>query len=238
MSLAPPGEDENLPAQEEDAGEDTAGEYTAGEDAGGATDAGDRTETRPAWVADSARRPAHSSRRGLRDRVATHGERIRTLSITALVNIVVIAILAGALVFTLLHFNGDNESSLRSSALAAAKTYGVELSSYNYKNLNGPGSPWARVESHATAKFRKDFASTSADLAKLLNQYNATATGKVIDAGVETVSGSKAIVVLFIDQSVTNSVQKPNSVTQPLRVRLTMLRQNGQWLIDNLEVPK
>ena len=51
-------------------------------------------------------------------------------------------------------------------------------------------------------------------------------------------TGSKAVVLLFIDQSVTNSVQKPNSVTQPLRVRLTMLRQNGKWLIDNLEVPK
>ena len=227
MSLAPP-EDENLPAQ------DDLGDETFAEDE---TFADDEPTAAAEAEAVSARRPAHSSRRGLRDRVARQGERIRTLSITALINIVVIAILAGALAFSLLHFNSDG-NSLRSSALAAAKTYGVELSSYNYKNLNGPGSPWAQVEANATAKFRKDFASTSADLAKLLNQYNATATGKVLDAGLETVTGSKAVVLLFIDQSVTNSVQKPNSVTQPLRVRLTMVRQNGKWLIDNLEVPK
>lgn len=223
MSLAPPGEDENPPAAEEAESEPTA---------------------RPPWVAASPRRPAHSSRRGLRDRVAGRGDRAAgqggkpaTLSATALINIVVVAILAGALAFSLLHFN-SGDSSLRSGALSAARTYGVELSSYNYKNLNGPGSPWAQVEAHATAKFRKDFAKTSADLAKLLDQYHATATGKVLDAGVETVTGSKAVVLLFIDQSVTNSVQQPNTVTQPLRVRLTMLHQNGNWLIDNLEVPK
>lgn len=197
-----------------------------------ATPGDDETPTAP------TRRRAHSSRRGLRDRVAGQNNKLQHLSITALINIVVIAILAGALAFTLLHFDGNDNSSLRSSALAAAKTYGVELSSYDYKNLNGPGSPWQQVEANATPKFRKNFASTSAALAKLLNQYKATATGQVIDTGVETVTGSKAVILLFIDQAVTNTVQKPNSVTQPLRVRLTMLRQNGKWLIDNLEVPK
>lgn len=194
-------------------------------------------ETPPAPTAPTRRR-AHSSRRGLRDRVATQGQRAQSLSITALINIVVIAILAGALAFTLLHFDGNDNNSLRSSALDAAKTYGVDLSSYDYKNLNGAGSPWQQVEANATPKFRKSFASTSAALAKLLNQYKATATGKVIDAGIESVTGSKAVVLMFIDQAVTNTVQTPNSVTQPLRVRLTMLRQSGRWLIDNLEVPK
>jgi len=159
--------------------------------------------------------------------------------ITAVVNVLVIAILAGALAFTLLRVNDQNsQNSLRNSALAAARTYGVFLSSYNYKNLNGPNSAWAEVESHATATFAKDFTNTSAALSKLLAQYNATATGVVVESGIETVSDSKAVALLFVDQTVTNTVQKPNSVTQPLRVKLTLLRQNGQWKIDRLEVPK
>jgi len=60
----------------------------------------------------------------------------------------------------------------------------------------------------------------------------------VVESGIETVSDSKAVALLFVDQTVTNTVQKPNSVTQPLRVKLTMLRQNGQWKINRLEVPK
>jgi hypothetical protein len=52
------------------------------------------------------------------------------------------------------------------------------------------------------------------------------------------VNSSRAVALLFIDQTVTNTVQKPNSVTQPLRVELTMVHQNGRWLIDALQVPK
>ena len=159
--------------------------------------------------------------------------------ITAIVNVLVIAILAGALAFTLLRVNDQNsQNSLRNSALAAGRTYAIYLSSYDYKNLNGPKSAWAEVEKHATATFGKDFANTSAALSRLLAQYNATATGQVVESGIEMVSSSKAVALLFVDQTVTNTVQQPHSVTQPLRVKLTMLRQHGQWLIDRLDVPK
>ena len=182
--------------------------------------------------------PKHSKSRAGSTRPAGPGA-IRRFGVATIVNVLVIAILAGALVFTLLKVRDQNsQNSLRSSALKAASAYGIYLSSYDYKNLNGPNSAWANVESHATAKFRADFASTSANLAKLLNQYNATATGQVIAVGITSVTGSKAVALLFIDQTVTNTVQKPNSVTQPLRVQLTLARQNGRWLIDALQVPK
>jgi type II secretory pathway pseudopilin PulG len=164
---------------------------------------------------------------------------MRRFGVAAIANLLVIAILAGSLIFTLLRVRDqDSQNSLRSSAYNAASTYGIYLSSYDYKNLNGPNSAWAEVESHATPKFKADFASTSANLAKLLSQYNATASGKVIAVGISSIKGSRAVALLFIDQTVTNTVQKPNSVTQPLRVQLTMLHQNGKWLIDALQVPK
>ena len=184
-------------------------------------------------------RPLHSRTRDSGLRRFGNPNTMGRLGVTAIVNVVVIAILAGALVFTLLRIHDQNsQTSLRSSAMNAAKTYVVYLSSYNYKDLNGPNSAWVAVEKHATAKFRQDFSSTSANLAKLLAQYNATATGQVVEAGLESVTNSKAVALLFVDQTVTNTVQKPNSVTQPLRVKLTMLHQNGQWLIDQLSVPK
>ena len=164
---------------------------------------------------------------------------IGRFGITAIVNVLVILILIGALIFTVLRVRDqDSQSSLRNSAFRSAGTYGIYLSSYDYKNLNGPNSAWANVEKHATPKFRHDFETTSSDLSKLLSQYNATATGQVVDVGLESVTSSKAVALIFVDQTVTNTVQKPNSVTQPLRVKLTMIRQNGQWLIDQLQVPK
>lgn len=193
----------------------------------------------PPGQARRRRRPARPTRPGLRDRLRQGAERLSTLSIAALANILVIAILAAGLIFTIVRLGSeDSTDSMRSSALTAARTYGVYLSSYDYKNLNGPGSPWAEVDAHATPKFRKAFTQTSAELAKLLTQYKATAKGEVIDVGLSSLHGSKAIVLLFIDQAVTNTVQQPNTVLQPLRVRVTLVNQDGHWMIDNLEVPK
>ena len=184
-------------------------------------------------------RPLHARSRGSGSRRLGSQHLLGRFGITAIVNVLVIGILAGGLIFSLLRVSDQNsQNSLRASALSAAKTYGIYLSSYDYKNLNGPNSAWANVEAHATAKFRQDFTNTSSTLSRLLSQYNATATGVISDAGLESVTGSKAVVLLFVDQTVTNTVQQPHSVTQPLRVKLTMLRQNGHWLINNLEVPK
>lgn len=158
--------------------------------------------------------------------------------VMAIIGALVIVLLAGGLVFSLLRIsNLDSKNSLRNSALKAASTYGVYLSSYDYRDLTSPTSPWSEVESHATAKFKSDFEKTSGTLKAVLTTYQATATGKVVAAGLSSVSGGRAVALLFIDQTVTNKAERPTSSTTPLRVELTMLRQHGQWLIDGLQVP-
>lgn len=157
---------------------------------------------------------------------------------TVLVGSLMVVLLAATIFFGLKWRSQDNLNGLRSSALSSARADGVLLSSYDYRNLTGPGSAWANVEKNATQAFRKNFLSTSGTLGKLLSQYNATATGKVVSAGVASFSSSRAVVLLFIDQTVNNTVQKSASATQPLRTQVTLLRQSGRWLIDDLQVPK
>ncbi|HET9076833.1 MAG TPA: hypothetical protein VFN68_07865 [Acidimicrobiales bacterium] len=150
-----------------------------------------------------------------------------------------IVLLAAALVVSLIGWSGSrSQQGLRHSALEAAGTYGVYLSSYDYKNLDGPTASWTEVDHHSTPSFRKDFDSTRSSLKKLVTDYKATAKGKVISAGLSSVTSSRAVALLFIDQTVTNTAQKPGTTTQPLRVELVMTHQHGQWLIDKLEVPK
>lgn len=165
--------------------------------------------------------------------------RRRRPNLLTLVGAAVAVLVVAALVISVLGWTGSrSQQSLRQSALKAASTYGVYLSSYDYKDLTGPTSPWTEVDQHSTASFRKDFDSTRANLKSLVTDYKATATGKVIAAGVSSVSSSRAVALLFIDQTVTNTAQKPGTTTQPLRVELVMARNNGHWLIDKLEVPK
>ncbi len=166
----------------------------------------------------------------------------RRPSLLGLLGSAVAAVVVAALVLSILQWTGarsryDSANALRSSALHSATTYGVYLSSYDYSNLNGPAAPWTEVDQHSTPSFRKDFDATKANLMTLVNDYKATAKGKVIAAGLSSVSSKQAVVLLFIDQTVTNTAQKPGTSTQPLRVQLVMVRQQGHWLIDKLQVP-
>ena len=129
-------------------------------------------------------------------------------------------------------------ASLRSSAQRAASADAALLGSYDYRNLTGPGSAWSKVEKQATPSFKKSFLSTSGDLGKLLTQYNATATAKVLTTGISTITTKRAVVLVFLDQTVTNQVQKSSNTSQPLRVEIVLSRQGGKWLVDNLQVPK
>lgn len=166
----------------------------------------------------------------------------RRFNLLTVVGVALAVLVVAGLVVSVLEWTGsnsryDSQQSLRAGALEAASSYGVYLSSYNYQNLDGAGSPWAEVDAHSTPSFRKDFDSTKSNLTSLVNDYKATATGKVIAAGLNSVNSSRAVALLFIDQTVTNTAQKPGTTTQPLRVELVMARQNGHWLIDKLEVP-
>jgi Mce-associated membrane protein len=159
-----------------------------------------------------------------------------------LLSIIVVLVAIAAIVLGALYvqqrLQQSSQAGLRSSALSAARADGVILSSYDYRNLTGPGSDWTKVEQASTPTFRKNFLSTSGALGKLLTQYNAVATGKVLNAGIQSLSGNRAVILLFIDQTVNNTVQKGPGTTQPLRSLLTLVHQNGKWLIDDLQVPK
>lgn len=151
----------------------------------------------------------------------------------------IILILAGGLAFTSLRLQNDESlSSLRSGAIRAASADAVYEASYDYHDLSGAGTPWARLLADSTASFRQRFQSTEASLGKVLVQYKATAKANIVASGLSSITGRRAVVLLFIDQTVTNTVQKSGAVTQPLRVELTMLRQGGRWLVDDVNVPK
>ena len=152
----------------------------------------------------------------------------------------VCALVVGALIFSILELRSETNkassleqrTSLFNSAVAAARQYGVYLSSYEYTNLSGPTAAWTEVDSHSTPAFRKDFDSTKASLTSLIQDYKATATGTVSASGVSSVTSSRAVVLVFVDQTVTNSTQKNGPQKQPYRLQLTLARQGGQWLID------
>jgi Mce-associated membrane protein len=146
----------------------------------------------------------------------------------------VIIVLAAALVVTGLKVrHADQTSSARTSALSAARTYGVDLSTYDYQKLT---ADFAAVTDHSTSSFAKTFDKQSALLEPVLTKYKATAKASVLAAGVTSASVSRAVVLVLVSQKVTNTVQKHGSTTDRSQVVLTLVKQGGHWLINNAEL--
>ena len=149
------------------------------------------------------------------------------------VSLVVIIGLVVALVVSQVQLS--DQSSLnadRASAVAAAKVFAHDVATYSYRHLH---RDFGRVESESTPSFRRDFIRSSDSLSKVLVQYKATATAKVLSAGVSSVSSGKAVVLLFVNQSVANSSQQGVN-TDDSRIEVTMVRGDGRWLLQDLKV--
>jgi Mce-associated membrane protein len=149
------------------------------------------------------------------------------------VSLVVIVGLAVALVFSQVQLSNQNSLNAdRTSAVAAAKAAANDVATYSYRHLH---RDFGRVESESTPAFRRSFIRSSDSLSKVLVQYKATASAKVLAAGVSSISSSKAIVLLFVNQSVANSTQQGVS-TDASRIEVTLVRGDGRWLLQDLKL--
>ncbi|HXB37159.1 MAG TPA: hypothetical protein VNU75_05590 [Acidimicrobiales bacterium] len=172
--------------------------------------------------------PEAEVRREQRDSSARH----RFLVVEA-VSLVVIVGLAVALVFSQLQLSNQNSLNTdRSSAVAAAKTDANDVATYSYLHLH---RDFGRVESESTAAFRRSFIRSSDSLSKVLVQYKATASAKVLAAGVSSISSTRAVVLLFVNQSVANSTQQGVN-TDDSRIEVTLVRGDGRWLLQDLKL--
>jgi Mce-associated membrane protein len=151
-----------------------------------------------------------------------------------IVTALVVVLLVVALVVT--QWQLADQRSLnneRASALSDARTYAANVAGYDYRHLQ---QDFARVEHEATPSFRRSFIKSSQGLSKVLVQYHATASAKVISAGLVTLTSSRAVVLLFVNQSVTNTAQKGGPTIDDSRITLTLALSGGRWLISDLKL--
>lgn len=118
------------------------------------------------------------------------------------------------------------------AALNTAKSYAVTLSSVDTKDID---TNFAQVLDGATGEFKDMYSQSSAQLRQLLVDNKAESRGVVIDAGIKSATKSKVEVMLFIDQSISNSVT-PEPRIDRLRMTMTMNLIDGRWLAGHIEI--
>ncbi len=157
----------------------------------------------------------------------------RRFGIVEVVALLVIVALAVALIISRVQLsNQGSQNADQSGAVAAAKTDAIDVATYSYLHLQ---RDFGRVEAESTPSFRHSFIRSSGSLSKVLVQYKATASAKVLRAAIESISDSKAVVLLFVNQSVANSTQQGPS-TDDSRIVVTLVRSGDRWLLQDLKL--
>jgi Mce-associated membrane protein len=157
----------------------------------------------------------------------------RRFGIVEVVALIVIVVLAVALIVSRVQLsNQDSLNADRSSAVAAAKADAIDVATYSYLHLH---RDFGKVEAESTPSFRRSFIRSSGGLSKVLVQYKATASAKVLTAAVQSISDSKAVVLLFVNQSVANSAQQGAS-TDDSRIEVTLAHSGNRWLLQDLKL--
>ena len=119
----------------------------------------------------------------------------------------------------------------RENGIAAATTGVATVLSYDYQHL---ATDFAKAESLLTARFRKEYdRTTAAGVKPLAAKYKAQSSARVSAAGTVSIAPERVVVLVFVDQTVTNSQLAAPRLDRS-RINVTMVHQGGRWLIDHL----
>jgi Mce-associated membrane protein len=160
------------------------------------------------------------------------GTRVRRTAVLLLVVVAVAAIAVAAVLGWKLQQRNAVDTAA-DQAEQAARNYAVALTSVSSDNLD---QNFADVLGGATGEFKDMYSQSSGQLRQLLVDNKATAEGTVIDSGIKSASTSKVEVLLFVDQTVTNTAT-PDPRVDRSRVVMTMEKIDGRWLAAEVDLP-
>jgi Mce-associated membrane protein len=120
----------------------------------------------------------------------------------------------------------------RDQALTDASRYAVDLTTYDYRNLN---AAFTAVAADSTPEYAGRYRTASAGTAAQLRSDHSVSNGTVVAAGLENVTpGRKATVLVLVNQSITNTRHRKTPKIQRSELRITLTRSGGKWLISDL----
>ena len=124
--------------------------------------------------------------------------------------------------------------TLQAQTLAAeearqvATRLATDLATYDYRDLGGN---FRHVRASATPRFAGQLRQLTEELGPELQQTRAVAEATVRSAGVVSADAGRAVIAVFVDQTVTNT-KSPEPRTEHSRMELTLLKQDGVWRLD------
>lgn len=120
----------------------------------------------------------------------------------------------------------------RRSGLQASRDAARLLFSYDYRTLE---RDFAAGRKLTTGAFRTDYDKTTTRVvADVAERYKAVVKANVINAGVVSASADRVVTIVYVNQ-VTSSTQVKGQKVDLSRVRMTLVRPDGVWLVTRVD---
>jgi Mce-associated membrane protein len=127
----------------------------------------------------------------------------------------------------------DHQSKVAGEqAQQAAIAYAQVLTSIDSNKVD---ENFKQVLDGATGEFKDMYTQSSVKLRQLLIDNKATAHGAVVDSAIQSESSDRVVVLLFIDQTVTNNAA-PDPRIDRSRIKMTMEKVDGRWRASKVQL--
>lgn len=173
--------------------------------------------------------PAYDDEAAPPPRRSRWGALLRAVLVLALAGLVA----AGVLLGLAWRHHRDRDAD-RQAALAAARQEAVNLTTMSYRHAD---ADIQRILAAATGDLHKQFTSERTQLAQVLSQAKSESTGTALEAGVVSLRGDTARVLVAADASVVNDQTrqaKSAPVVKHYRMAMTVQRLGGRWLVSSI----
>jgi Mce-associated membrane protein len=119
----------------------------------------------------------------------------------------------------------------RGQAVAAAQVSAVAILSYDYRHLD---ADFAAARKVLTGSFARDYVATTSKVVRPgAVQYHAVVKAEVAAESVISATAGQVDVLLFVNQT-TTSTRLDGPRVDLNRVRLTLVKVDGSWLVKNV----
>lgn len=144
-----------------------------------------------------------------------------------------VALAAGAGFLGWKLWQNDRVAQAGQQARDAAVTYAQVLTSIDSDKVD---ENFNQVLAGATGEFKDMYSQSSVQLRQLLIDNKASAHGAVVESAVQSAAEDRVVVLLFVDQSVSNT-SVPDPRIDRSRIKMTMEKVDGQWRAAKVELP-
>ncbi|MCP9969751.1 hypothetical protein LUX57_34980 [Actinomadura madurae] len=154
---------------------------------------------------------------------------------TVLTVLVVLAIALGAgttaLALKIKEQNATEEAS-KQAAIAASRA-AQKLSSYDYQTLD---ADLKAASATTTGKLHTQYDKLAQQLRTVAVQQQAVSNTTVIKTGVVSATPDKVVALVYANRSSATKDDKQQRLPEPLRIKMTMVKEDGAWLASELTV--